>query len=105
MFTYTGTITRVIDGDTVEAVIDLGFQITHTIRVRLLNVHAPELFSGNVRHLGAQAQAYLEQLVLNKRATIHTHKDRMTFNRYLATIIIDTDNINERMETYCSTLL
>lgn len=105
MFTYTGIITRVIDGDTVEAVVDLGFQITHTIRVRLLNVNAPELFSGTARHLGAQAKTYLESLCLDKTVTIQTYKDRMTFNRYLATITIDTENINELMDAYCQTLL
>ena len=105
MYTYHATITRVIDGDTVEAVVDLGFQIRHTIRVRLLNVHAPELFSGTNRDKGAQAKAYLETLCLHKPVRLTTHKDRVSFNRYVATLTTETMNINEVMQTYCETLL
>ena len=41
-FTYTGHITRWIDGDTLEAVVDLGFAVSHKIRVRLDGINAPE---------------------------------------------------------------
>ena len=35
-------ITRVIDGDTVDADIDLGFDISLTKRIRLAGIDAPE---------------------------------------------------------------
>lgn len=105
MYTYNALITRVIDGDTVEALVDLGFHITHTIRVRLLNVHAPELFTGDDRQNGLLAKEHLEQLCLGRRVSITTDKDRMSFNRYVATIMIEHRNINEEIAAYCNTLL
>ncbi len=46
VYDYRCRITRIIDGDSLETVIDVGFYITTTHRVRLLGVDAPELFSG-----------------------------------------------------------
>lgn len=44
MYNYRGTVERVIDGDTVVLNLDLGFHVTaRGVRVRLLNVFAPEL--------------------------------------------------------------
>lgn len=41
---YQITIDRVLDGDTVEAIFDLGFNITHKVTVRLAGYDAPETF-------------------------------------------------------------
>ena len=41
---YKITIVRVLDGDTVEADFDLGFNITHRVTVRLAGYDAPETF-------------------------------------------------------------
>lgn len=42
-YRYECNLHRVIDGDTVDLDIDLGFHITNRIRVRLLGVDAPEI--------------------------------------------------------------
>ena len=36
------SIDRVVDGDTVDVIIDLGFDILHKTRVRLYGIDAPE---------------------------------------------------------------
>ena len=41
-FWYGATVLKVIDGDTIELMIDLGFNIHHKIRVRLYGVNTPE---------------------------------------------------------------
>ena len=41
---YKITIVRVLDGDTVEADFDLGFNITHRVTVRMAGYDAPETF-------------------------------------------------------------
>jgi len=43
MYTYKTTLIRVIDGDTIDLSIDLGFNIIHNIRVRLLEIDTPEV--------------------------------------------------------------
>lgn len=110
-YDYYGICTRVIDGDTIEVELDFGFYIKHTIRVRLLNVNAPELFSGTIteRGNGRIAKEHLEGLVLNKYVKMTTLKDRMSFNRYLATVWVDDPlqipllEINECMNTFITT--
>lgn len=42
---YSGGISRVIDGDTVDVVADVGFYVHVEVRVRLRNVYAPEMGS------------------------------------------------------------
>lgn len=40
-------IVNVIDGDTVDACLDLGFGISATVRIRVANIDTPEVFGRN----------------------------------------------------------
>ena len=42
MYEYGCTVTRVVDGDTVDVILDLGFSILHKCRVRLYGIDTPE---------------------------------------------------------------
>ena len=42
MYTYNIELLKVVDGDTIDANIDLGFNVTVKKRVRFLGVNAPE---------------------------------------------------------------
>jgi micrococcal nuclease len=42
MYEYRAKVKRVVDGDTIDFVVDLGFSIHITIRTRLLGVDTPE---------------------------------------------------------------
>tara|TARA_R110000824_G_scaffold146364_1_gene315165 strand:- start:2 stop:355 length:354 start_codon:yes stop_codon:yes gene_type:complete len=42
MYTYTITLDRVIDGDTVDAMIDLGFDVHIKKRIRFMGINTPE---------------------------------------------------------------
>ena len=42
MYKYKFTFTRVIDGDTVDGILDLGFGISLKERIRLYGINAPE---------------------------------------------------------------
>ena len=89
-FTYYGVTTKVVDGDTVDAVIDLGFNIMTRVRFRLNDINAPEL-KGDTLEKGLQAKKYLEDILLNKPAIFISHsKDR--YGRYLATISLRDSN-------------
>ncbi len=41
-FTYKAEVTRVVDGDTIDVELDLGFSILMRARVRLLGIDTPE---------------------------------------------------------------
>ena len=47
MYEYKCDITRVVDGDTVDAEIDLGFDIIFKSRIRLYGIDTPESRTSN----------------------------------------------------------
>lgn len=105
MYTYKAVCTKVIDGDTVELNVDLGFNIHNIIRGRLVGVDAPELFTGEKREAGKKAKEYLEQLVLNKPLTVKTIKDKKSFDRWIVEIRDQNyTNVNYLIEEYCKQL-
>ena len=42
MYEYRAIIRRVVDGDTVDITLDLGFDILYNNRIRLLGIDTPE---------------------------------------------------------------
>tara|TARA_B100001094_G_C17742117_1_gene581685 strand:+ start:238 stop:621 length:384 start_codon:yes stop_codon:yes gene_type:complete len=42
MFEYNATVIKVVDGDTIDAMVDLGFSTFKKIRIRLHGMDAPE---------------------------------------------------------------
>lgn len=45
MYNYKATVERIVDGDTIDVVIDLGFKITTNQRIRLKDINTPETFN------------------------------------------------------------
>ena len=69
MFEYKVKITRVVDGDTVDADIDLGFDIIYRDRIRLMGIDTPESRTSNKQEkiLGKASKEKLKELcTLNK---------------------------------------
>lgn len=102
MYEYRGRIKRVIDGDTVEAEIDLGFHVTFTVTLRLAGINAPET-KGTERPRGLAATQYLDSLITDltggtRELTVRTQKDvTEKYGRYLAILIAGDVNLNNRM--------
>lgn len=97
MYEYRCLVTRVIDGDSLVAVIDLGFRMSYTTTVRLAGLSAPELNTGE--H-GAYAKAKLADWVLEKPGvTVRTtkHREFEKYGRVLGTFVIDGVNVNQKM--------
>ena len=59
MYVYKCEIVKVIDGDTLDVLIDLGFNIKMKERVRLLGVDTPEVFGQNAVPSGKEPQSLL----------------------------------------------
>lgn len=64
MFEYQAKVLKVIDGDTVDLTIDLGFHITTTIRTRLLGINAPEVSTAEGRDARDKLRANLTGSVI-----------------------------------------
>lgn len=103
MYEYTFTLDRVVDGDTIDASVNLGFDVTTKQRIRLLGINAPETRTKDLdeKKKGLQAKEWLKQILdCDKALLIKTHKDKKgKFGRYLGYIYIDGDSIsiNEQM--------
>lgn len=103
MYEYRATVVRVIDGDTVDLQIDVGFKMTAIQRCRLLRINAPEM-KGETREAGERSKSYLQSLLtLRQRDTllVRTEKDD-AFGRYLAELLVTEDdgtvlNVNQAM--------
>lgn len=91
MFEYNTIITRIIDGDTVEATIDLGFNVFVKKKFRLYNLDTPEIFhpscDAEKKH-GLEAKKFAEELLLNKKVVMTTGKSTGKFGRWLAKITL-----------------
>ncbi len=80
----SGTVTRVIDGDTIDVALESG-----PIRVRLNGIDTPE----RGQPWGRQASAALAELVLSKRVEIEPFsQDR--YERLVANVFVGTLNVN-----------
>ncbi len=64
MYTYKAKLDRVVDGDTIDVHIDLGFDITVHKRVRLAGIDTPESRTRNLaeKALGLKAKERLIEL-------------------------------------------
>lgn len=91
-----------IDGDTVEAEIDLGFHVSFTVTLRLVGINAPET-KGAERSRGLAATRSLDSLIADltggtRELTVRTQKDvTEKYGRYLAVLLAGDVNLNDRM--------
>tara|TARA_Y100000592_G_scaffold24046_1_gene37536 strand:+ start:2594 stop:2995 length:402 start_codon:yes stop_codon:yes gene_type:complete len=64
-FVYNATLDRVVDGDTIDVILDLGFDVQlHNQRCRLAGIDTPESRTRNLEEkaLGLKAKARLQEL-------------------------------------------
>jgi micrococcal nuclease len=102
MYEYSCTVDRVVDGDTIDVVLDLGFDIMFKSRVRLYGIDTPESRTRNKdeKIRGKMAGAFLKDAVDNgTKVVIETKlKDsRGKYGRVLGNVVVDGLNINEAM--------
>ena len=102
MYEYSCEVERIVDGDTIDVILDLGFDILYKSRVRLYGIDTPESRTRNLdeKARGKLASAFLENAI-NKaeQVIIRTElKDsRGKFGRVLGTVVCDGKDINEAM--------
>lgn len=102
MYRYKCELDRVVDGDTVDAHIDLGFGLSLFKRIRLYGINAPETRTKDIheKERGLVSKKYLTEMLLinDGEFIVETKKDDTgKYGRLLGTIIVDGININEQM--------
>ena len=103
MYTYfVKSLDRVVDGDTIDISIDLGFDLTKKERVRLAGIDTPEKRTKNPKEkeMGYQATEFLEMHLMEAtHLTVKTEKDGK-YGRMLGWLYKypeDTMSINQLM--------
>ena len=101
---FVEEVKNVVDGDTIDVVIDLGFDILFASRVRLAGIDTPESRTTDKaeKSLGLQAKEYLKkQLKDAKSVVIRTEKmdSSEKYGRILGWVYIngESESINNKM--------
>ena len=102
MYEYGCKVTRVVDGDTIDVDLDLGFDIIYKCRVRLYGIDTPESRTRDKdeKARGKLAAKFLQDAISNgKHVILQTQlKDsKGKFGRVLASVIVDKIDINQQM--------
>lgn len=94
MYQYKAKIIDVYDGDTVTAMVDLGFYHYQQMKFRLYGINTPEI-RGEEREKGLLVRDILRAMILDKEVTINSYKDKQEkYGRYLANIVIEGLDVN-----------
>ena len=101
---FVKEVKNVVDGDTIDVIIDLGFDILFSSRVRLAGIDTPESRTKDKveKALGLESKEYLKKHLKDaKSVVIKTEKMNSTekFGRILGWIYIngDTESLNDKM--------
>lgn len=86
MYDYKAKVQRVVDGDTVDLDIDVGFHMRALVRVRLVGVDTPEVYGPNACEEGKEASAFTKDLLPEGQDVIVTTQKTGKYDRWLAII-------------------
>jgi micrococcal nuclease len=101
---FVKEVKNVVDGDTIDVVIDLGFDILFASRVRLAGIDTPESRTTDKTEkvLGLESKDYLKKYLKDaKSVVIKTEKMNSSekYGRILGWIYVngDTESLNDKM--------
>ena len=87
---YRAFCHHVVDGDTIEVVIDLGWRMYTYAPIRLVGIDTAEMrgTTGKQKELAQSAKKRVETLALNQHVLLKAYKEKTTFSRYLGDIFV-----------------
>lgn len=97
-FFYEAAIDRIVDGDTIDLIVDLGFDVAYKTRVRLAGLDVPEIRTKDLeqKELGLAAKAFVaDWLEAHEKVYVRTLKDSSgKFGRILGYIYADEEMVH-----------
>ena len=101
MYTYSVKVTRIVDGDTVDVDIDLGFGMSYRKqRVRMMGIDTPESRTRNLeeKFYGKASKAHLVEKLKDQKVKLVSH-DKGKFGRILGELFIGNNpvSVNQQM--------
>ena len=95
------SITKIIDGDTFDCILDLGFDVLLEARVRMLGIDTPESRTSDAEEkvYGLLSKEWLKHNMHGEKIIISTQVDneKGKFGRILGIVFVDGKNLNEAM--------
>ena len=95
MYKYEAEVLRVIDGDTLDLFVDLGFKVGFNTRIRMIGIDTPEKW----HPYGKVVKAYLQEILEGKVILLDvTKKDK--YGRYLGVVYLnknDEQSVNDKL--------
>jgi len=110
MYEYKCKVKRVVDGDTMDVILDLGFDVHHAVRVRMAGIDTPESRTRDKdeKARGKLSKAFLKESIKGRKIILKTKiKDsKGKFGRVIAEVWAEFEkgslrNVNELMIKEC----
>lgn len=95
LYHYRATLLRVVDGDTIDVSLDMGFNTWCSQRLRLLDVDTPERSEPG----WAEATSFTASSLLAGSIVVNTVK-RDSFGRWLAKVWVDGVLLNDAIREF-----
>ena len=94
MWEYRIRVLRVVDGDTIDAQIDLGFKIHHNIRIRVYGLNTPEVRTRDLEEKakGKAASARMKEILHNADRVTLKSLGVGKFGRCLGVLTVEEDD-------------
>jgi micrococcal nuclease len=100
LYEYNAICTRVVDGDTLDAMVDLGFSVWIECRIHLHGIDAPETRTKNLeeKQAGLKTKKALMAIMddCDNKFILKSHGVGK-YGRCLGVVFIDGENINKRL--------
>tara|TARA_B100000902_G_scaffold381503_1_gene418091 strand:+ start:889 stop:1308 length:420 start_codon:yes stop_codon:yes gene_type:complete len=101
MYRYKVKVTRIVDGDTVDVDVDLGFGMVYKKqRVRMMGIDTPESRTRDLeeKFYGKQSKYHLESILKDADVELQSH-DKGKFGRILGELFVgdSTYSVNQQM--------
>jgi len=105
MYEYSAKLKRVVDGDTLDTIIDLGFRMSTGQRIRLKGIDTPEIWrqkkDSQEYKKGMEAKAYvIKRFDQNhNECIIKTEKEPGVYGRFIGTIFFgdSSESLNDEL--------
>ncbi len=95
VYEYKVKLLKVVDGDTVDFMFDLGFNIKIKLRIRLARINTPEL-RGKEKKAGLAAKKFVRDMLESAQEIIVKTTKQGKYGRYLGEIYYKVEGDNSK---------
>jgi len=101
VYVYKLEVTRVYDGDTVNGIVDLGFNLKMAIKIRLADINTPEIRTKDLeeKQRGYAARDFLRDFLEKyKDGLMVRTKEKGKYGRWIGELLLSVDDFGHDEE-------